>query len=91
MVKENADERMKTKYFEKQLDTDKSKAYNDELKKMILHVLAEINWRSILVDLSNNYVDWDVEESESDYCISPRRESYENEDDDDVRNRRSYL
>ena len=89
MVKENADERMKTKYFEKQLDTDKSKAYNDELKKMILHVLAEINWRSILVDLSDNYVDWDVEESESDYCISPRRESSEIEDD--VRYRRSYL
>lgn len=89
LVKENADERMKSPYFENQIEIDKAKAYNDDLKKMVLHVLAEINWRSVLVDLSNNYLEWEEDESESDCCFSPRMVSIESEDDRNYR--RSYL
>ena len=89
LVKENADERMKSPYFENKIEIDKAKAYNDDLKKMVLHVLAEIKWRSVLVDLSNNYLEWEEDESESDCCFSPRMGSIES--DDDRIYRRSYL
>ncbi len=89
LVKENADERMKTSFFESQLEIDKAKAYNEDLKKMVLHVLAEINWRTVLVELANNYVEWEVEESESDCCLSPRVGSIGSEDERN--HRRSYL
>ena len=89
LVKENAEERMKVPSFVNQSETEKAKAYNDDLKKMVLLVLAEIHWRSVLVDLANNYVEREVEESESDCCLSPRVGSIGSEDERS--HRMSYL
>jgi len=80
MVQRNADEKM-------QLEMDKVRIYNEEMKKLILRVLAEIDWNRVLQDLASNFTGYDLEESESDYCISPRRDSTDYDED----YRRSFL
>lgn len=87
-VQRNADEKTKMSYFDNLPEMDKIKAYNDEMKKLILQILAEINWKVVLKALSNKYAGIDEEDNESDYCISPRRgESTEKFNE----NRQSYL
>ena len=82
-----ADERAKVVHFDKQLEVDKVRIYNDEMKKLVLNVLSEIDWNPVLNELVSNYMGYDVEESESDYCLSPRHDSVETDED----YRRSFL
>ncbi len=86
-VQRYSDMKMKEEYFENQMDMDKIRIYNEELKKLILVVLSEINWNTVLQDLSSIYTGHDEEENESDYCLSPRRESVDTEEE----HRKSHL
>lgn len=88
-VRRIADEKAKVEYFDKQMEMDKIRMYNEELKKLVLCVLAEINWNTTLRVLSRIYAGFDKEENESDYCISPRRDSADTEDEREIR--RSHL
>ena len=78
-VQVNSDEKARIAHFDKLPDMDKIRAYNEEMKKLVLQILSEIDWKEVLRTLSRIYNGHDEEDNESDYCLSPRRVSADSE------------
>jgi hypothetical protein len=76
-VRVTADEKANVVHFDKQIEEDKVRMYNDEMKKLVLKVLSEIEWNKVLNKLVSIYSGYNEEDTESDYCVSPRHDSEE--------------
>jgi hypothetical protein len=86
-VRITADERANIMHFDQQIEEDNVRMYNEEMKKLVLNVLSEIDWNPVLNELVSIYTGYNVEDTESDYCLSPRHDSVETDEE----YRRSFL
>lgn len=76
-VRVTADEKANVVHFDKLLDEDKVRMYNEGMKKLVLNVLSEIEWNKVLNKLVTIYSGYNEQDTESDYCVSPRHDSEE--------------